>query len=75
VHLVGSTIRTYHDARSSECQKSTTLFIQPPLLGTLQEITWKQDRQCTYNVILWRVRVMFIPHHLSQPPETISLEE
>jgi len=30
---------------------------------------------CTYNVILWHVRVMFIPPHLSQPPDTISLEE
>ena len=73
--MVGFIIRIYHDARSRDCQKSTTEFVQSPLIGTLQEITWKQDMQCTYNVILWCVRIMFIPPHLSQPPETISLEE
>jgi len=28
VHLVGFIIRIYHDARTPECQKSTTLYIQ-----------------------------------------------
>jgi len=32
----------------------------------------KQDRQCTYNVTHWCVRVMFIPPRLSKEPDNIS---
>ena len=34
-----------------------------------------KSRQCTHNLILWRVRVMFIPLWLPKEPDTISLEE
>jgi len=31
-----------------------------------------QGTQCTYNVRVWRVRLMFIPNRLSYQPDTIS---
>ena len=41
----------------------------------LQLDTQKEDCQCTCNVILWRVRVTFIPPRLPQEPDIILLEE
>jgi hypothetical protein len=38
-------------------------------------IIYKQDRQCTCNVTLWRVRVMFIPPRLFLHPYTTVLEK
>jgi hypothetical protein len=34
-----------------------------------------QCRPCTYDVISWRVRVMFVPPQLSKQPDTVSVEE
>jgi len=33
-----------------------------------------KDWQCTYNVTLWHIRIMFIPSQLSQQPDTILLK-
>jgi hypothetical protein len=35
----------------------------------------KKARQFTYNVILRRVRVIFVPSQLSLQPDTVSLED
>jgi hypothetical protein len=32
-------------------------------------------RQCTHNVIKWRIRVTFVPPRLSSKPNTISLDK
>jgi hypothetical protein len=37
--------------------------------------TVEQDRQCTYNILLWHVQVMFIALWLSYQLDIISLEE
>jgi len=38
-------------------------------------VPYQQDRRCSYNVLLWRVREMFIPRGLMQQPDAISVEE
>ena len=35
----------------------------------------KNVKGCTYNVTLWRVRVIFVPPWLLQQPEAIPLED
>ena len=35
----------------------------------------EQARQCTHNVTLWHVRLMFVPPRLSKQRDTISIEE
>jgi len=46
-------------------------YLEHRNLGTVDHVTFQQDRQCTYKVITWRVRVMFIPPQ----PDAISFEK
>ena len=45
-HLVGFVIRIYHDARSSECQKTKQLMLFiPDLLGSVMSVKYKSSFQ------------------------------
>jgi hypothetical protein len=59
---------------TTACQKLQTSF---PLHINRQklEVKEEEDKECTCNVTLWRVRVIFVPTWLLQQPEAISLEE
>jgi hypothetical protein len=40
-----------------------------------KQILLPQDKQCTYNIILWLFRLMYRPPPLSQKSDAISLED
>lgn len=44
-------------------------------LDILHHLLLKRDKQRTYNVTLWRFRVILLPTRLSKQPDTMSHEE
>jgi len=49
-------------------------FTHQPTIKTSDQ-GGKKCKECTYNVKLWRVRVIFVPLWLLQQPEAIPLED
>jgi hypothetical protein len=66
-------IKSNHQLREMEQgrRRNDDINKEEKVNTTGKSVDRTEDKQCTYNVILWHDRLMFIPPRLPQQPDNI----